>query len=433
MNEKYLIMHEQKELISEEVKEIISYRPHWIVSRGNALFFIVVLFLLSLTWIVKYPDIVNASARLVAINPPKSMIAKAEGKLVKLFVANEQEVHKNQHLGYIESTSSYEQVMQLQDWISSTIQATQNNNYDGLVSSPLPDLTDLGELQANYQLFQNELAQTRHILQGGYYQKKKNALQKDVQYLAELKTISHEQKDLLTQDQQLQEKEYDAYEKLAKEKVIAPLELNQYKSKLISKDQSVKQINAQIINSDLSKQNKEKELFDLQKQVTDQEQQFHSSLLDLKSQVEKWLQKYVLMAPENGKVLFTSSLQENELITIGQQLFYIEPKETHTYAEVMASQQGLGKIKLGQQVLLKVESYPSREFGQLRGTVSYIANIPNRRDSFQIKVNLTDGLHTNYDKNIFFRNNLLARAEIITDDRKLIDRLLGQLRQVWDR
>jgi HlyD family secretion protein len=139
------------------------------------------------------------------------------------------------------------------------------------------------------------------------------------------------------------------------------------------------------------------------------------------------------MAPENGKVLFTSSLQENELITIGQQLFYIEPKETHTYAEVMASQQGLGKIKLGQQVLLKVESYPSREFGQLRGTVSYIATIPNRRDSFQIKVNLTDGLHTNYDKNIFFRNNLLARAEIITDDRKLIDRLLGQLREVWDR
>ena len=46
---------------------------------------------------------------------------------------------------------------------------------------------------------------------------------------------------LQQQDQQLQQKEYDAYESLAKDKVIAPFELNQYKSKLIAKEQSLKQ------------------------------------------------------------------------------------------------------------------------------------------------------------------------------------------------
>ena len=83
--------------------------------------------------------------------------------------------------------------------------------------------------------------------------------------------------------------------------------------------------------------------------------------------------------------------------------------------------------------MLKVESYPSNEFGYLTGVVNYISSIPNRRDSFLVKVDLPRGLQTNYDKTIFFRNHLLAQAEVITDDRKLFDKFTGQLKQILDR
>ncbi len=83
--------------------------------------------------------------------------------------------------------------------------------------------------------------------------------------------------------------------------------------------------------------------------------------------------------------------------------------------------------------MIKVESYPSSEFGHLAGNIAYISNMPNRKDSFLVKVNLQNGLKTNYGKTIFFRNNLAAQAEIITDDRKLFDRFMGQLKQVWQR
>jgi len=423
----------QHELVSDEIHEVIGYKPHWIVRRGNFIFFLIILFLLSLTWFIKYPDIVNTSARLVAINPPKLITAKVEGRILKLFVVNEQTVVKDQHLGYIESAANYEQVMKLQNWINRTMNVTGENNYDVLISDPLPDLSDLGELQVNCQAFENEFSETKQILSGGYYQKKRNALQKDVQFLSILKTNTTQQKQLLEQDQQLQQKEYSAYETLAKDKVIASLELNQYKSKLITKDQSLQQVNAQITNSDMNKHNKEKELLDLQKIITDQQQKFRSALLNLKSQVEKWIQQYVLVASEEGKVLFVSSLQENEMITNGQQLFFIQPNQTRVYAELMAAQNRLGKIKTGQRVMIKAESYPSDEFGYLTGTVSYISNIPSRRDSFLIKVDLPKGLQTNYNKTIFFKNNLSAQAEVITDDRKLVDRLAGQLKQIWER
>jgi multidrug efflux pump subunit AcrA (membrane-fusion protein) len=423
--------HNTNQLLTDEVEEVISYRPHWLVRKGNTVFLLVMLLLLGLTWVIKYPDILSAPTRLVALNPPKLIAARTEGKLLKISVHNEQQVKKGQHLGYMESTANYNQVIELKNWIHQTTVATQNYEYDFLLSHPLPGFSDLGELQANYQAFQNQMQITRQTLASGYFQKKKGALQKDLQYIARLKSNATQQKELQQEDQQLQQKEYEAYESLAKDKVIAPLELNQYKSKLIVKEQNLKQINAQITNSDINSHSKEKEILDLQKQVTDQQQEFHSALFELKSQVEKWIQQYVLSAPEDGKVLFVSSLQENQLITNGQELFYIQPQQSEFYAELMAGQQGLGKIKTGQKVMIKAESYPSDEFGYLYGTVSYISGIPNRRDSFLVKVDLPAGLRTNYNKTIFFRNGLVAKAEIITDNRKLFDRLTGQLKKLW--
>jgi HlyD family secretion protein len=234
----------QQELISDEINEVISYKPHWIVRKGNAVFLLIVLFLLSITWLIKYPDIINASARIVAVNPPKLISSRSEGKLLKLFTRNEQRVSKGQHLAVIENTSDYDEVMKLQVWIDEIISATRSNSYEVLNTNFSPSFYNLGELQTDYQAFQNELLEAKQTLSNGFYEKKRNGLLKDLEYQNALKANTYQQQKLLEEDQQLQKKEYDAYEKLEKEKVIAPLELNQYKSKLISKNQSLKQINA---------------------------------------------------------------------------------------------------------------------------------------------------------------------------------------------
>lgn len=220
---------------------------------------------------------------------------------------------------------------------------------------------------------------------------------------------------------------------MAAEKVIAPLELNQDKSKLLNKEQSLEQMASQLINSDVAKHNKNKELLDVQKYVTDQKQKFQSALLNLKSKLEDWKQRYIITAPETGKIEFITFLQENQLLSNGQELFFVQPSGSKYYAEMKAGQNSLGKIKTGQKVLIRLESYPSTEFGYIDGTISYISNRPNERDSFLVKVELPIGLKTNYNKEIFFRNNLSASAEIIADDRRLIDRLFGQLRTIIKR
>src|SRR5690606_34204821 len=109
------------ELLTDEVQEVISFRPHWIVRRGNSIFLLIVLLLFFLSWVIKYPDITTASARLVALHPPKLVSSRTEGKLVKLFVSNEQLVRKGQVLAYMESTGSYDEVQQLQEWVNNIL------------------------------------------------------------------------------------------------------------------------------------------------------------------------------------------------------------------------------------------------------------------------------------------------------------------------
>jgi multidrug efflux pump subunit AcrA (membrane-fusion protein) len=434
MPENDLIIHKRnEELVSDEIKEIVSYRPHWIIRKGNIVFLVILLLLIGLSAVIQYPDIINASAKLVALDPPKLVVAKTEGKLRKLLAIDAEDVKKDQHLGYMESTAEYNEVMRLYQWTRQMIEATIGGEYYALEKKSLPVLKDLGELQPAYQSFQNELQLTKQTLSGGYYKKKLASLQKDLQYMSLLKENLYRQQKLQQQDQQLQEKEFKAYEKLAEERVIAPLELNQYKSKLLAKDQSMEQIGTQLTNNDVSSHAKQKEILETNKQVLDQQQRFFSALLEMKSKVEEWIDKYVLRAPQDGKLFYTMTLRENQLISPDQALFYIEPRQTNYYAELTAGQIRFGKIKIGQQVKIKVESYPDAEFGYLTGQVSYISGMPNRRDSFLVRADLPKGLQTNYQKNIFFRNNLSARAEIVTVDRKLIDRFFSQLKKIWER
>jgi HlyD family secretion protein len=426
-----LINHQEP--LTDEVQELITYQPHWIVRKGNVFFLLVLLAVLLVTWLIRYPDIIRSSARLVATNPPKQVIARAQGKLARLLVKDNDQAMPGQHLAYIESTADYQQVMTLSRWLHKTTRVVNEQELSVAIREELPFLSNLGELQAGYQQFQDQLFATRQTIESGYFVKKQKALQQDLQYLANLRSHTQQQQKMQKEDRSLQEQEYDAYVKLAQDKVIAPLELNQYKSRLLGKDQSLELVESQITNNSISGHAKYKELLELQKQVTDQQQQFRSSLLQLKSETEKWIQQYVLVAPDSGHVLFASSLAENQLVATGDALFYIQPGTSAYYLELVAGQRGFGKIKKGQKVIVKVDGFPSEQFGSLTASINYVSLIPNRTDSFILKATLPNGLQTNYGKTIFFNNGLSAQADIVTDERRLIEMFFDQLKKLWER
>lgn len=425
--------NENYQLISTEVKEIISYRPHWIIRRGNLFFFLILSGILFGSWLIKYPDIVKGSLRIAAVDGPKTVTAKKEGNLVKLLVKNETEVKEGEALGYMQSTGEHEEVLQLKKWIHKIEQPVSNECIEVLLNYPLPALNNLGELQPDYETFRLQLKETMQSLQSGYYVQKKQTLLIDITYQQQLKANLVKQNELLKQEYDLQKVDYNAKDGLAKENVIAPLELNQEKGKMLLKEQGLEQMAALIINSNITSHNKQKELLELQKYVMDQRLKIQAALFSLKSKTEDWIRQFILTAPQSGKLFYTFFVTENQLISAGTEIFYVQPYKSNYFGLLTAGQNGIGKIYKDQDVIIRVQGYPSEQFGYLKGKVAYISNLPNRNDSFLIRVILPRDLITNQKYQLQFRNNLLASAEIVTKERRLLARITGQLSEIIRR
>ena len=142
-----------------------------------------------------------------------------------------------------------------------------------------------------------------------------------------------------------------------------------------------------------------------------------------------WKQLYLIESPIDGKISFASFLQENQQLQNNQTVCYINPDNTQYFAEVYIPQNNFGKVKQGQKVLLKLPAYPFQEFGAITGKLDFIAAIATDT-GYLAKVLLPNGLLTNYKKQVLYHEGLYAQVEIITEDLKLSDRLLNQLRSV---
>lgn len=422
---------QQQELLSSEVQEIISYRPHWIVRKGNLVFLFVLLLLLTGSWFIRYPDMVKASGRLAAIDGPKTIIARAEGKIEKLLVQNETMVMQGQPLAFLQSTAKHNEVMQLFNWIETVEQQVAANNLEQLTALPTSVL--LGELQPDYEQFKLQWKELQTLSGNGYYNKKRATLSYDLTLLSQQRSGLLKQNSLLDSDYVLQQKDYTAKAYLTDEKVIAPLELNMEKGKLLQKQQGMEQMNSQLLSNVINRHNKTKEIIELEKNILDLQLNFQSALFVLKSKTQDWINRYVLVAAQSGKLYYSSFLQENQFVAAGAELFYVQPASSNYYAEVKAGQVGFGKLAVGQKVLLYNDGYPTEEFGYLSGTISYISNLPGRTDSFLVKVDLPNGLVTNRGKQIFFRNNLHAQANVVTNERRLLERFTGKLYEIVKR
>ena len=427
-------LDEADRIYSQEVREIISTRPAWIVRHGIALFFVIIGLLCTLSFFIQYPDIVKAPVRIVGNSLPKQVLSKADGKLVVSYANENNQVKEGMLLGIIQSSADYKQVLLLEQWIERQLQKQErsaNARFNRLET--LPVLNALGDIQKNYQDLQLQIYQLGLSMPKGYFEQKKQTIAKELSSIEALNQNAQQQKQLIEQDLQMQQQLLTINEGLVKEKVIAKLDLNKDKSVVIAKQQQLVQVDANTINQNSSSIAKQKELIELAKTTNDIQQSFITALLNTKTAITEWKNRYMIIATETGKLQLASYFQTNSWIKSGQELFYIIPAQPSYFAEVLASQQNFGKIKQGQEVHIALNSYQRNEFGVLKGTIENIPSVPYRDSAFLIRVQLPNGLITNYNKPIVFTNNLSGVADIITEDATLSERLLYQWRGLWRR
>jgi HlyD family secretion protein len=413
------------------VAELINSKPPIFIRYGILILFSIVLILTISCWFIQYPEIVMAEAHLIGTNAPKEVISHTDGKLLKIFFKENQNVYKGDILGYMESIANPESVLSISNDVDTMIDYIIKNKNDELINY-YPNTKkhvvrkDLGELQTQNQIFVQSFSAFKDYLIDGFYKKKVEMLKSEKNNINKLREILLIQRNLLEQDLELTNQNFKSVDYLSKEKIFSESDFRDQKSKLIAKQLTIPQINALLIANELEQNEKLKEISNLENQFILQKSYFLQALLTFKSQIENWKYKYLLLAPVNGKILLTSFHQENQEIKSGNSLFFIQPPNASYFVELQIPQNNFGKVKKGQDVLLKFQAYPFEQYGSVLGKIDYINQIPSD-SGYLAKVILPNGFVSIYKKPLKFYNNLNGKAEIITENMKLLERFYNSI------
>lgn len=425
---------EDIELRSEEVQDILTKVPNWMIRWGSTLFFSLIVLLLGLSWIIRYPDIITSEALITTQIPPQKAYAKITGKFNAILVIDNELVNVNQPLAILENTADYRDVYSLKSIID-TIQVNSKSFHFPIDSLPV---FFLGIIDSQYALFENSYMQ---------YQLNKRLKPFTNEALANDYSISElnwrlrslqSQKEINKTELEFKGKDLQRHKSLFNKGIVSAqdyenkqLEYAQAERNYKNFESSISQIREGISNAEKTSKgteiNRVKEEITLLKNVI-------QSFNQLKKSIKDWEYQYVLKSNIKGSVSFLNYWNTNQTVNQGDLVFTIIPSENSAFiAKLKTPARNSGKIKVGQVVNIKLENYPDTEFGMLKGTVKNISLVPGKDGLYFVDVELPKKLITSYNKTIDFKQEMSGSAEIITEDLRLIERFFYQFRKALER
>ncbi|MFD2587382.1 HlyD family efflux transporter periplasmic adaptor subunit [Croceitalea marina] len=82
-------------LRSEAIQELMGRVPHWMVRWGNSLILILIVGVLVISYVIKYPNSITAKVLVTTTNPTQNMYAPITGNLAEVNVKDGQMVEEN--------------------------------------------------------------------------------------------------------------------------------------------------------------------------------------------------------------------------------------------------------------------------------------------------------------------------------------------------
>ncbi len=414
---------------SEEVQEILGKPPAWIVRAGITVIFCVIMAVLIGSWFFKYPDIITSQVVLTTQNPPAQLRAMATGKVTDIFVQEKQGVSKNQIVAIIENTTKYEDIICLEQILDTL------NNAHAFVPPRNFHLGDLQQPYATYLRLVNDLQNFKDL---DFYHQKIGLIKKQIadykKYYDELnRQCQLKQDELLLAEEQFKRSKRlykqgvmskSDFEKAEKQYLQEKISYSNTKSTLSRTQIQIGQLGQQVtelgLNSTQDSQNKS---------ITITE-----ALENLKSQINKWKQTYLIVSPIEGQVTFTQVWGENQNVQIGSIVATIIPNNnSEIIGKVQIPSTGVGKVKVGQVVNIKLDNFPHMEYGMLKGEVKNISLVPTATEQgvfYTAEIKLPKGMTSNYGKDLIFIQEMTGTADIITDDIRLLERFFNPIKAI---
>lgn len=417
-------------IYSEEVRDILSDPPKTILRWGSTILFgfVTVIFLLS--WIIKYPDIVSSQITITTNIPPQRLVAKTTGKIETILVKNKSYVVKNTPIAVIENSANYKQVFLLKSIVDTINLKNSRFPFEKLQA------VQLGEIENSYAIFQKEYSTNQLNLKLQPFKIEGVAQSNEAIQLRNRLNLLESQKLINQSELEIQKNDVDRYKTLYDKGIIATQEFERQKLTYLQSQKNYKnllstisQLKSSIIelnrNSQSTKINENKENVNLERNVI-------QAFFQLKKSIKDWELNYVLRSGIDGKLSYLQLWSKNQNVNAGDNIFSIIPKKGLGFiGKARALALNSGKIKIGQNVNIRLANYPEREFGMLVGQIKAVSLTPDREGNLLIDVSIPNGLKTTYKKQIYFQQEMMGTADIITEDLRLLERLFYQFKDLF--
>ena len=420
---------------SHEISDILARPPRKLVSYGTVMAALSFLLIIGLMWYISYPDQVDGRLSMTTTIPPISVSANTSGYVT--FKNEEGDfVKKGEEIAYIndqtnalmEDVTSLEQLVnkfmefEAEDFLTYTPESRLN------VGEIQPYFDDFNETISTFKLQKNDNSNQSRInkIQAINRTKKQSLEYLDIE-ISQSREKLKIQNDLFEKEKAKMHKggtvnDYNQYLENVKSLEIEITRLEKNKLKLKT---DIESGNFNILSERIGSSRGSKYKF----------QDIRKTLSALNNAIIDWRNKYQLLAPVDGRVTYYDTQLSQQLVRKDEVVMAIVPtnSEQDIVGKLDLPLVGSGKVKEGQRVLIKFDTYPFLEYGIVEGKVKTKSNLPKPgKDVYDLTIELPNGLITSRGDTIVFRQNMLADAEIITEEARLIERVFGAAYSVFE-
>lgn len=421
---------------NEEISDIIDRMP----SRFGKHIAIAVLILASLIitfgWVIKYPDVVSGQITINSDAAPVKLIAGSSGKINLQNTHPRDTVREGDYIAVIQNSANTADVQHIAGLLADF---NPHVPISPQWADSLPEKLSLGELNLKYFTFLSAVKALRDYARDNTYEQQIKSLEEYIHWQRLLLKQTTADTATTRAKVDMLSKWLKRQDRLYSKDMIPEKEYDDFRASWLNTYAEDRQLHRSITSLHAQIAEAEGNLNLLRTQQAETERDMHINLFsaynDLVDNIKTWEQKYTFKAPINGQVEFLQFLANNQYLQAGEEIFSIVPSRNAIFGQMLLPATGAGKIKPGSPVIIKLDNYPYLEYGTIDGRVASVSLVTKDEEvagthvaTYLITIELPQGLTTNYGQSLDFKHEIQGSAEIITNDRRLIERLFDNLK-----
>lgn len=408
------------------MNELLTTPPKWIVNSGGGVLLFALLLIISLAWLIRYPDEISGEVIVTTSKAPIELSNQNQVQLKALNVVENQEVKAGDLL------AQFDFRVDSQDFAKAMAYLKELEVFKGEFPSEIPVFDrelELGSFREQWISLISRIKEWNSEGASNPQEEELKLIRRELVFREQLQVISGRKIKLSESEYALLEEQLAGSERLAAQNAISRQSLTQEKRFGNQAMQTIEAQKEQAIQNLIALNSLRKEILRLEHDTRLKRLQRAAEIQLILSRLinafQDWEKDAAWTAPCSGKVIFNKMLQVNKYYKAEEASLIIVPKGNGYQAAASVVSTGSGKLRKGQRTFIELTDYPKVEFGMLEGRVSAITQI-DKGGKYELRIELPHQLKTTYNQQIPPKALLKGKVTVITKDKRLLMRFFEQ-------